>query len=79
MKADREVHLRWEHRTVTVGTVGYGHETTVYPGIAITRSRGGQAVGEVWVPIGVAESTDNDDEALIAAIHDAWLWRNSAA
>uniref|UniRef100_UPI003F496A7E hypothetical protein n=1 Tax=Amycolatopsis sp. CA-293810 TaxID=3239926 RepID=UPI003F496A7E len=79
MRSERDVQLRWTPRTVIVhGPRGLA-ETVVYPGIALTRRRGGHVVDETWLPVGEAEPTLADDEALIAALHAAWRWNSSAA
>ncbi|SFI63041.1 hypothetical protein [Amycolatopsis regifaucium] len=54
-------------------------ETVVYPGITLTRPRHGHVVDELWLPVGEAAPTVADDEALIAAMRDAWRWSASAA
>ncbi|WP_037313463.1 hypothetical protein [Amycolatopsis orientalis] len=74
MSADRVVQLRWESRQVAtdVGTA------LSYAGISVIRRRHGEIVDRVWVPVG-EEPTFADDEALIAALHDAWRWSRPAA
>jgi hypothetical protein len=44
-----------------------------YSGIVLRRKRDGSPVDETWLPMGEDPSHD-DDERLIAALHEAWLW-----
>ncbi|MGY6658683.1 hypothetical protein ACXIZN_41645 [Amycolatopsis sp. TRM77291] len=79
MRSEREVHVTWARRTAVIDDrEGWTHDLS-YPGIAITRRRGGRPVGEVWLPVGSTEPTHADDEALTAALRTAWHWSRSAA
>ncbi|MFC9249989.1 hypothetical protein [Amycolatopsis thailandensis] len=79
MRNERQVELRWQPRRVVVDGPHGPVDSVVYPGIALTRRQYGQAVGERWLPVGEAEPTVADDEALVAALHAAWRWSISAA
>ncbi|KFU78377.1 hypothetical protein [Amycolatopsis lurida] len=74
MSPDRVVQLRWEPRHVADD----GGATLSYPGISVVRTRQGEVVDRVWVPVG-EEPTFADDEALIAALRAAWCWTRPAA
>ncbi|WP_328456944.1 MULTISPECIES: hypothetical protein [unclassified Amycolatopsis] len=54
------------------GAPGAG-EQFEYPGIVLRRESDGAPPEETWLPMG-DEPSDEDDERLIAALHDAWLW-----
>ncbi|WP_414938789.1 hypothetical protein [Amycolatopsis sp. cmx-11-51] len=80
MRADRDVQLRWEPRTVTLDDDrGDQPETVTYPGIALARLHRGYLVHKMWLPVGDSEPTFADDEALITALRNAWRWSKSAA
>lgn len=74
MSPDRVVQLRWEPRRVQDGD----RAALSYPGISVIRTKCGEVVGRVWVPVG-EEPTFADDEALIAALRAAWCWTRPAA
>ncbi|UOZ03225.1 hypothetical protein [Amycolatopsis sp. WQ 127309] len=44
-----------------------------YTGIVLRRELDGAPAEETWLPVG-DEPSEEDDERLIAALHDAWLW-----
>jgi hypothetical protein len=69
---DRQIRLRPGTRTASV-PAGHGREVVRYTGIAVTRVEDGEPVEQTWVPVGPAP-THTDDEALIAAWHEALLW-----
>ncbi len=79
MRDERRVQLRWQPRTVVLDGPHGPVDTVVYPGIALTRHHRGHVAGELWLPVGDAEPTTADDEALIAALHAAWRWSAPAA
>ncbi|WP_410665388.1 hypothetical protein [Amycolatopsis sp. lyj-84] len=80
MKAENEVQLRWEHRTVRLDDIDGTHtETVIYSGIAVVYHRGGHVADEVWLPVGEEEPTVADDEVLITALRTAWRWTSPAA
>jgi len=74
MNDQRQVLVRAESRGVTVPGLGGTHETLSYPGVTLTRVIGGIPDDETWLPMGERPS-DVDDEALIAALREAFLWR----
>ncbi|MFG1644523.1 hypothetical protein ACGFMK_29920 [Amycolatopsis sp. NPDC049252] len=48
-----------------------------YLGILLERKHDGAPVDETWLPMG-DEPSEEDDERLIAALHEAWLWTTEA-
>jgi hypothetical protein len=74
MNDQRQVLVRAESRRVNVSDVDGGHETLSYPGVTLTRVSAGSPQDEVWLPMGELPS-EVDDEALIDALRDAFLWR----
>ncbi len=79
MRADRDVQLYWERRTVTFDDgCGTPPETVAYPGITFARLHRGYLVHKAWLPVGDEEPTFADDEALITALRNAWRWTTSA-
>jgi hypothetical protein len=48
-----------------------------YLGIVLERRHDGAPVDETWLPMGDNPS-EEDDERLIAALHEAWLWTTEA-
>lgn len=78
MSDDCAVQVLWRSRTAIVDRLDGRRQTLIYPGIAISRYHGGELVNEAWLPVGVDEPTDADDEALIAALRTALLWSRSA-
>ncbi|MEV6909470.1 hypothetical protein [Amycolatopsis sp. NPDC051071] len=79
MRSERDVQPRWEPRTVVVDDPRGPDRAVLYPGISLTRRENGYVVDETWLPVGEAEPTVADDEALFAAMHAAWRWSASAA
>jgi hypothetical protein len=75
MNDQRQVHVRAESRRVTVPDVDGCHETFSYPGVTLTRVSSGFPQDEVWLPMG-ERPTEDDDEAFITALRDAFLWRS---
>ncbi|MFD6071022.1 P-loop NTPase family protein [Amycolatopsis lurida] len=71
MRNERHVQLRWEPRTVVIDDPHGPAETVVYPGIVVARRERGHVVDELWLPVGEAEPTVADDEALIAVMRAA--------
>ncbi|WP_243770199.1 hypothetical protein [Amycolatopsis acidicola] len=54
---------------------GDGRQVSLsYPGILLSGFEDGKAVCERWVPFG-AEPTEEDDERLVEALHQALLWQ----
>jgi hypothetical protein len=74
MDDQRKVLVRAESRRVKVSDVDGANETLSYPGVTLTRVSAGSPQDEVWLPMGELPS-EVDDEALIAALRDAFLWR----
>ena len=74
MNDQRQVLVRAESRRVTVPDLGGSPETLSYPGVTLTRVIAGIPDDETWVPVGDRPS-EVDDEALIAALREAFLWR----
>jgi hypothetical protein len=60
---------------VSVAT-GDHHEVVQYDGIAVLRVEAGEPIEQTWVPVG-STPTYADDEALIAAWHEALQWSRS--
>ncbi|HVV12934.1 hypothetical protein [Amycolatopsis sp.] len=61
-------------RQVRVET-GDGRRVSLsYPGILLTGFEDGNQVFERWVPFG-AEPTEEDDERLVEALHEALVWQ----
>ncbi|WP_410583805.1 hypothetical protein [Amycolatopsis sp. lyj-108] len=79
MRNERHVQLRWETRAVVVDDPRGPAETMTYPGITVTRRQRGRVVDQLWLPVGDAEPTIADDEALVAVLRAAWCWNISAA
>ncbi|MEA5362831.1 hypothetical protein VA596_25075 [Amycolatopsis sp., V23-08] len=48
-----------------------------YLGILVERKHDGAPAGETWLPMG-DDPSEEDDERLIAALHEAWLWTTEA-
>jgi hypothetical protein len=74
MNDQRQVLLRAESRRVAVPDFGGSNETLSYPGVTLTRVIAGIPDDETWLPMG-DRPTEVDDEALIAALREAFLWR----
>ncbi|OXM63461.1 hypothetical protein [Amycolatopsis vastitatis] len=74
MNDQRQVLVRAESRRVTVPDLGGSHETLSYPGVTLTRVIAGIPDDETWLPMG-DRPTEGDDEVLIAALREAFLWR----
>ncbi|MDQ7808917.1 hypothetical protein Q5425_34710 [Amycolatopsis sp. A133] len=74
MNDQRQVHVRAESRHVVVSDTDGGRETLTYPGVTLTRMTAGVPDDQIWLPMGDRPS-EVDDEALIAALRAAFLWR----
>jgi hypothetical protein len=74
---ERQVRLRLDTREVSV-PAGHGPEVVRYTGVTVERVDGGDLVEQAWIPAGPAP-TYADDEALIAAWHDALRWSGTRA
>jgi hypothetical protein len=48
-----------------------------YLGIVLERKDDGAPVDETWLPMG-EDPSEEDDERLITALHEAWLWTTEA-
>jgi hypothetical protein len=75
MNDQRQVLVRAESRRVTVPGADGGTETLAYPGVTLTRVRAGAPDGELWLPMG-DQPSEVDDEALVIALREAFLWRS---
>jgi len=75
MNDQRQVLVRAESRRVAVPDVEGGLETFSYPGVTLTRVSAGSPRDEIWLPMGELP-TEDDDEAFITALRDAYLWRS---
>jgi hypothetical protein len=72
MTGERQVRLRLGTRAVSV-PAGHRREVLEYAGVTVLRVEDGEPVEQTWVPVGTCPSYA-DDEALIAAWHEALLW-----
>jgi len=80
----RRVDVAAQPRSVSLGD-GPGDGTAEpaseeefeYLGIVLERKHDGAPVDETWLPMGDNPS-EEDDERLIAALHEAWLWTTEA-
>ena len=80
----RRVDVAAQPRHVTLGD-GQGDDTAEqapaeefeYLGILLERKHDGAPVDETWLPMG-DDPSEEDDERLIAALHEAWLWTTEA-
>lgn len=72
MTGERQVRLQLGTRAVSV-PAGHGREVLEYAGVTVLRVEDGEPVEQAWVPVGTCPSFA-DDEALIAAWHDALQW-----
>lgn len=70
----RQVTVRLQDRQVIADSDAEEH--FVYAGITLVYLSDGVPMCERWLPTG--RPTEADDEALIAALHDALLWSNGA-
>jgi hypothetical protein len=66
-------HVSLDQEAVEPSGAPEAGEEFEYPGIVLRRERDGAPAEETWLPMG-DEPSDEDDERLIAALHDAWLW-----
>jgi hypothetical protein len=69
---ERQVRLRLSTREVST-PAEFGREVVQYSGVTVQRVEDGELVDQTWVPVGTTP-TFADDEALIAAWHDALRW-----
>ncbi|WP_103354481.1 hypothetical protein [Amycolatopsis sp. CA-128772] len=74
MDDQRQVLVRAEARRITVTGVDGGAETLAYPGVTLTRVLDGTRADERWLPMG-DEPSEIDDEVLVTALREAFLWR----
>ncbi|HEY3464707.1 MAG TPA: hypothetical protein VGL47_06210 [Amycolatopsis sp.] len=74
MNDQRQVLVRAETRRVSFSGVDGQDETLSYSGVTLIRVHAGRRSAEIWLPMGDLPS-EVDDEALIAALRDAYLWR----
>jgi hypothetical protein len=72
MTGERQVRLRLGTRAVSV-PAGHRREVLEYAGVTVLRVEDGEPVEQTWVPVGTCPSYA-DDEALIAAWHEALQW-----
>ncbi|GAB3148195.1 hypothetical protein GCM10027258_42860 [Amycolatopsis stemonae] len=75
MTGERKVRLQLGTRAVSV-PAGHGHEVLEYAGVTVLRVEDGEPAGQAWIPVGQCPSFA-DDEALIAAWHEAVVWSRS--
>ncbi|MFI5560712.1 hypothetical protein ACIA2T_15665 [Amycolatopsis japonica] len=68
MDSAQHVLLVWVPGAVVVGDPRGPASTMTYPGITVARRQRGCVVDELWLPVGEAEPTTADDEALIAVL-----------
>jgi hypothetical protein len=76
----RRVDVAAQPRSVSLGEGAAEpapEEEFEYLGIVLERKHDGAPVGETWLPMGDNPS-EEDDERLIAALHEAWLWTTEA-
>ncbi|HKS43604.1 MAG TPA: hypothetical protein VJT49_00550 [Amycolatopsis sp.] len=74
-RAERSVRVTLHCQRVTVELPDGKRATLSYPGVLLAAYEDGEKVHEKWVPLG-AESSQADDERLIEALHEAFLWQN---
>src|SRR2546423_551395 len=76
MTTQRKIRVRLEFRRVSIPGDDGSDETVSYPGVTLTRVCADCPDEETWLPMGELP-TEVDDEALIVALREAFLWRNS--
>ncbi|MEV6824145.1 hypothetical protein [Amycolatopsis sp. NPDC051102] len=74
MNDQRQVLVRAEARHIAVPDADGATETLAYPGVTLTRVVAGVPDGELWLPMG-DQPSEVDDEALVIALREAFLWR----
>ncbi|WP_033260559.1 hypothetical protein [Amycolatopsis vancoresmycina] len=75
MNDQRQVLVRAESRRITVPGADGGTETLAYPGVTLIRVIAGTPDDERWLPMG-EQPSEVDDEALVTALREAFLWRS---
>ncbi len=75
--SQRRVTVGVSCRSVALDTAPGETRVLTYSGLVLTRHGSGEPRQETWLPMG-EEPTEADDEALIAALHEALLWSGTA-